>query len=105
MKVDDISNSIEQINNPTTSSSKRAEEEKRPFHVTEKTAQPGTKVDLSDRSVEFSRAAEMMDNVPQDRAEKIDDLKTKVRNGTYNVDASGIAEKILDDALANIPKS
>ena len=104
MKIDDISKNMDQMSYLSISSIKKAEEEKKQPQVTEKTAQPGTRVELSDRSVEFSRAAEMMDKVPKERADKLDELKTKLRNDTYHVDASGIAEKILDDALANIPE-
>ena len=102
MKIDDISKNISQINNLDTSTNKKIDEEKKPGAEHEKAIKSGTEVDLSDRSIESSRAAEMMHRIPEERAEKIEELKTKIRSGTYNVEATDIADKILDDALSNI---
>ena len=43
-----------------------------------------------------------MDEVPEERAKKIEALKAQVMNDTYHVDSKNIAEKILDDTLFNI---
>ena len=102
MKIDEISQNIAHINNRETSSNKKAGEENKPAPENEKAAQPGARVDLSNTSVEFSRAAEMMDEVPKDRVDKIEELKTQTKNNTYTVDAVKIAEKILDDTLSNV---
>lgn len=101
MKIDDISRDMNQIGNLETSNNKQAGEEKKPTPI-EGAHQSGAKVDLSDASVEFSRAAKKMDEVPEDRAQKIEDLKVKVQSDTYDVDSIKIAEKIIEDALSNI---
>ena len=59
-------------------------------------------MDLSNTSVEFSQAAKKMDEVPEERAQKIAELKAKVQKDTYNVDSIKIAEKIIEDTLSNI---
>ncbi|NDI36522.1 flagellar biosynthesis anti-sigma factor FlgM [Chengkuizengella sediminis] len=40
-------------------------------------------------------AKELLDTKPTEREEKIEDLKQSVSNGTYQVDANKIAEKLL----------
>lgn len=102
MKVDDISRDMSQISNLETSNNKQTEGDKKSSSIPEGIPQPGAKVDLSNTSVEFSRAAQKMDEVPEDRARKIEDLKVKVQNDKYNVDSMKIAEKIVEDTLSNI---
>jgi flagellar biosynthesis anti-sigma factor FlgM len=104
MKIDDISQNISQINNLGTTTNKRAEEESKTEKGFEKAAQPGqpgARVDFSKASIEFNRAAEMMDRVPEERAEKIEALNKKIMNDTYDVDAAKIAEGIINDTLTN----
>ena len=102
MKIDDISQKLGQIGNLEAYTKKQAEEENKALKGPENNPQPDAKVDFSSTSVEFSRAAEKMDEVPKERAEKIEALKAEVMNDTYHVDSKDIAEKILDDALSNI---
>ena len=102
MKIDDISRDMNQITDLEASYNKQAGQEKKPSQISGDDQQPGAKVDLSDASVEFSRAAKKMDEVPEDRAQKIEDLKMKVQTDTYNVDSIKIAEKIIKDTLSNI---
>jgi len=105
MKINDISQNISHINNIETNTNKRAGEESKTEKGFEKAAQPGqhgARVDLSKASIEYSRAAEMMDRVPEERAEKIEALTKKIMNDTYDVDAKKIAEGIINDSLANI---
>ncbi len=103
MKIDEIHHNINVINNSEESgTNKKIEEQKKPAHEPEKTEQQGTQVDFSNKSVEFSRAAEMMEKVPAERAEKINELKEKIKDGTYDVDSNEIAEKILEDMLTDL---
>ena len=102
MKIDDISRDMNQIGNLETSNNRQTGEERRASSISEGVPQPDAQVDLSNASVEFSRAAKKMDEVPEERAQKIEDLKVKVQNDTYNVDSMKIAEKIVNDALSNI---
>ena len=102
MKIDDMSQKLGQIGNLEAYTKKQAEQENKSLKGPENNPQPDAKVDLSSTSVEYSRAAEKMDEVPKERAEKIEALKAEVMNGTYHVDSKDIAEKILDDTLFNI---
>jgi flagellar biosynthesis anti-sigma factor FlgM len=102
MKIDDISQKLGQIGNLETYTKKQAEEENKVPKGPENKPQPDAKVDLSSTSVEYSKAAEKMDEVPEERAKKIEALKAQVMNDTYHVDSKNIAEKILDDTLFNI---
>lgn len=101
MKISDISNNMDQIGKLDTSGS-RQKEENNINQTAETEVKTGTKVDISSASVEFSKAAEQMDTVPEDRANNIERLKMMVHNGSYNVDSKKIAEKIVKDSIENI---
>jgi flagellar biosynthesis anti-sigma factor FlgM len=62
---------------------------------------PGIKVDCFRNSDDFSKAAMIMEKMPAERIEKVNEIKRKVRDGTYHVDSEKIAEKILEKILAN----
>lgn len=100
MKLNDISQNISNIKGLDPSLSPK---EHQFSQEVEKVAPPTRiEVDLSDKSVEFSRATESMHKVSEDRAQKIEELKTKVRDGSYNLESNDIATKIIEDALTNI---
>ena len=102
MKINEISNNINQIGNLETSQSRQQETGNVNNQQIEKDFGKGAKVDISDTSVEFRNAAEKMESIPQERADKIEELKMMVANGTYNVDSKKIAEKVLEDSVSNI---
>ena len=102
MKINEISNSMNQIGNLESSQTRLKEAGNVNSQTAEKEFQKGTKVDISKTSIEFSKAAEKMENVPKERTEKIEQLKMMVKNDTYNVDSKKVAEKMLDDSITNI---
>ena len=103
MKINEINQNSNLISNSTEAGANRQiDEHKKPVHEAEKNGHQGTQVDISDKSVEFSKAAEMMDNVTPERAAKIDALKEEIDKGTYDVDSNKIADKILDDLLTDL---
>lgn len=103
MKIDEIYQNTNLISNSGESAANRkAEEQNKPAQEPEKSGQSETKVNFSETSVEFSKVAEMMEKVPPERAEKINELKDKIIDGTYSVDSTKIAEKVLEDMLANL---
>lgn len=103
MKVDEIYQNTSLINNSGEAApNRKAEAEKETARGLEKESQSGTEVDFSKTSVEFSRAAEMMEMAQADRVDKVKEIKTKILDGTYNADATKVAEKIIEDALANL---
>ena len=102
MKINEVQNNMNQIGNLESSQSRLKETGNVSNQPDEKGFEKGTKVDISNTSVEFSKAAEKMENVPSDRADKIEELKMMVKNDTYNVDSKKIAEKVLEDSVSNI---
>jgi negative regulator of flagellin synthesis FlgM len=101
MKISDLSHNISKIGNLETAVKKQKEEEGNANAATTASVQSGERVDLSKTSVEYSSAAEKVDEAPKERAEKIENLRMKVSNGNYNVDSRKIAEKIVKDTLFN----
>lgn len=99
MKINDISNSLGQLGNLDSNVVKNKEEQNSTENVDQKNSQSGTRVEISNTSVEVNRASEKMDVVPEERVKKIEDLKMMVSNDTYNVDSKKIAEKIVNDSL------
>lgn len=102
MKIDDIPQQISQTKSLETSGHQKTEEEKVSSQRPDVNTQPDMKVDISSASVEVSRTAEMMNKVPDERAQRIEELKVMVRNDTYNVDSKDIADKILSDPMSSI---
>ena len=102
MKINEISSNTNQIGNLESSQGRLKETGNVNNQSAEKEFEKGAKVDISNTSVEFSRAAEKMENVPKDRLDKIDELKMMVKNDTYNVDSKKIAEKVLEDSVSDI---
>jgi flagellar biosynthesis anti-sigma factor FlgM len=104
MKIDDLSQNLNQMTTLDPSANKPTNQEKKPVsEVPEKTdLSAGAKVDFSNTSVEFSRAAEEMEKMPEERLKRIDELKKEIRNDTYHVDSNLIAEKIVDDTISDI---
>lgn len=103
MKIHSISHGINHIGN-SEAHAKQNNEAERTAAVPEDKVRPkgGAKVDLSKISVDFSRAAKKMNEVPEERAKKIEELKLKIRNDEYHIDSKKIAEKIIADELSNI---
>ena len=102
MKINEISNNMNQIGNLESSQNKLKEEGNVSSQTAEKQFDKGAKVEISSSSVEYSKAAEKMENVPKERSDKVAELKLMVQNDTYKVDSKKIAEKVLKDSLSNI---
>jgi negative regulator of flagellin synthesis FlgM len=101
MNINELSHNISKIGNLETAVKKQKEEESSTSASTPAPVHTGERVELSNASVEYSNAAEKVDEAPKDRAEKIESLKMKVSDGTYNIDSRKIAEKIIKDSLFN----
>ncbi|MBW2036659.1 MAG: flagellar biosynthesis anti-sigma factor FlgM [Deltaproteobacteria bacterium] len=61
-----------------------------------------TIVDLSDRAKEIQIAEEAMRSEPDIRTEKVDEIRGRVENGTYEIDYEKTAEKMLSVFLDEI---
>ena len=101
MKIDDSYN-----NNMTlikeAAVNKKMETQTAQTQGTEKRRESGAEVDFSETSVEFSRAAEAVEKDAMERAERVNQIKAQVSEGTYKVDASKIADKILKGAISTL---
>jgi flagellar biosynthesis anti-sigma factor FlgM len=103
MKIDETYKSITLIDSTRDTATNKAgpgpHEQKPDVEKSEKT---GTDIQISTTSLEYNRAAEEMNQVPEARAEKIAEIKTQIQKGTYEIDPDAVADKILDDALKNM---
>lgn len=59
-------------------------------------------IEFSEKSVEFSKVAKIIEKTPPERAELVNEIKTKIEEGTYDIDSMKVADKILKDALSDI---
>ena len=58
-------------------------------------------VELSDTGKRVQEAHKQLENIPDIREDKVAQLKEQIENGTYEVDAEKVAEKMLKDSLLN----
>jgi flagellar biosynthesis anti-sigma factor FlgM len=58
--------------------------------------QPAARVELSSRSREMHQALEIANAAPDVRADKVNDAKQRIAQGTYTVNAEAVARGILD---------
>jgi negative regulator of flagellin synthesis FlgM len=56
---------------------------------------PPSRPDLSIRRREMSNLRKLVRSIPDVRKDKIEELRKKIKGGTYNIDAEKIAEKII----------
>ena len=60
----------------------------------------GNKVDhvsISDRSREIQKLETVIAQMPDLREDKVEDLKSRIKNGQYNIDPKEVAKKILEE--------
>ncbi len=55
-----------------------------------------TVVSLSQRSKDIQTARQVIDSEPDIRLEKVEAIKAKIENGTYEIDHGKTAEKFID---------
>ena len=59
-----------------------------------------TKVDVSDRAQEAKRIKDLAKAAPDVDMQKVEKFRQMIDNGTYKVDARAVADRMVDDALA-----
>jgi flagellar biosynthesis anti-sigma factor FlgM len=59
----------------------------------------GDRVELSDRARALLVAADEIENLPQIRLDKVENLKQMIKDGTYHVPGQKIAERLLGEGL------
>lgn len=106
MKIDDTYKNMTLINNSRESTVNRKVEEVPDQHLAPKNKVGSvTEVDFSKTSVDFSKAAEVIEQDAMARNDKVNQIKAMVESGTYEIDSRKVADKILGDALARFMES
>ncbi|MDP2992785.1 MAG: flagellar biosynthesis anti-sigma factor FlgM, partial [Deltaproteobacteria bacterium] len=65
-------------------------------------SQATDKVELSAASRDIQKIQEVLKNTPDVRAEKVQELKSKIESGQYRVDAREIANKMISDVIQDL---
>jgi len=60
------------------------------------------KVSLSTKGRDIQQARKALDNLPDLRTEKVEDLRNRIEQGTYHVNGEDIAEKMIGESLIDI---
>ena len=61
----------------------------------------GATVEISDRAKLMKQATDVVKSSPDVRKEKVQALKKSIQDGTYRVDSSAIAERLVDEHLGS----
>ncbi len=59
------------------------------------------KVVLSAAARTFRKAREIADDIPEIRKQKVEELKSRIRSGTYPIDPKKVAQGMLRESLLN----
>lgn len=59
------------------------------------------KIDLSAKAKEIQQALEIVKNTPDIRTNKVNRIRTEIAAGRYQVDNEAVAEKILQEIIAD----
>lgn len=60
------------------------------------------KINLSSRAKDLQKVHEVLKQTPDVREEKVQALKAKIDNGTYQVRSKDVAEKMVNQHLGNL---
>lgn len=60
------------------------------------------KVDLSSKAKEIQQIKQIVENTPDVRIDKVEELKRQIESGIYQSDTDKIAENIMKDSLIDI---
>ena len=59
----------------------------------------GARTDLSAKAKEFSHAKKIAAQTPDVREERVAELKRRIAEGSYQIDADSVADRLVDDHL------
>ena len=68
----------------------------------ESSASAGDKVQLSEQAKEKAYARDIVNSTPEIRAEKVADIKARVEAGTYDVNATAVADKFIKSVISEV---
>lgn len=103
MKIDESTSHVNMIDHARPNEADtRNEPAAQPLRETEAQDRGGTEVALSDASREVAKAKEAVNASPAERAEKVEQIKARIEDGTYEVDSADVAGKMLHSTLLDL---
>ena len=63
---------------------------------------PEEKVDLSNQSKDLVQIKRAISQLPEIREEKVQELRTQIEKGVYNINSDKIADKMIGESLIDI---
>ena len=72
-----------------------------PDNKSESTAVKADTVVISDAAKRVQEARSQLDDIPDVREEKVSQLRNQIQNGTYEINAEKIADKMIKEGLLN----
>ena len=105
MKIDEIyqnTNIIHGKNESIVKEKAQEEQNSKSDQAKKEDKQSGTEVAFSKTSVEFSKATTIMETEPVERAERINEIRDRINNGTYEINATKVADKIIKNTLSTM---
>jgi len=103
MKIDGVNYPTDVVKQSGTSDAEKVQENQQLRNGAEKAGQSGGEnVSLSERARHILKAQQELENVPDLRSEKVNQIKEQIANGTYEVKGQEVAEKIIYEALFSI---
>ncbi len=72
-----------------------------PDNKPEKTAVKADTVVISDAAKRVQEARRQLDDIPDVREDKVSQLRSQIQNGTYEINADKIADKMIKEGLLN----
>ena len=72
-----------------------------PDNQPEKTGVKADTVVISDAAKRVQEARRQLDDIPDVREDKVSELRSQIQNGTYEINADKIADKMIKESLLN----
>ena len=72
-----------------------------PDNKPENAAVKGDTVVISDAAKRVQEARRQLDDIPDVREDKVSQLRSQIQNGTYEINADKIADKMIKEGLLN----
>jgi len=60
------------------------------------------RVDLSSEAKDFQKIKQILDQIPEVREEKVQEIKQQIANGSYSINSGMIADRMLGESLIDI---
>ena len=101
MKIQDIGRDLGIMSNSAESlQGKNVAPQAEELASVDERQQVGEEISISQTSLEYSKAAEMAERESPERSAKIEAIKKQIEEGTYQIDAAKVADKMLQEHLS-----